>query len=213
MKRKDAFEPLPVPSADDPIPELTAWVRGMATAAHAGFAITEAQTNFAAKPPTLYLDTTIVSYLTARLSRNAIVAHHQAITRRWWREHRARHLSYISDVVEIEAARGDVSAARERLDVLKAFSKAHVNAQTHELAGQVLTACRLPQRAYDDAQHVAITAFHGLKVLLTWNSTHLANPNMIPHIRRACEAYGYAPPAIYTPEQLIGVCAYGQSSS
>ena len=213
MKRKDAFEPQPTPSTDDPIPELTEWVRGMATAAHAGFAIAEARADFAAKPPTLYLDTTIVSYLTARLSRDVIIAQHQAITRRWWLEHRARHFCYISEVVEYEAARGDVTASRERLDVLKAFSKAHVNAQTHELAGRVLTAWRLPTRAYDDAQHVAITAIHGLKVLLTWNCTHLANPNMISHIRRACEAYGYAPPAIYTPEQLTGVCACGQSGS
>jgi hypothetical protein len=208
MKRTDAFEPLSVPSADDPIPELTEWARGMATAAHAGFAVTEAQANFAAKPPTLYLDTTIVSYLTARFSRDAIIAQHQSITRRWWRELRTRHLCYISDVVEYEAARGDVTASRERLDVLKAFAKTHVNAQTHELAGRILTACRLPQRVYDNAHHAAITAFHGLEVLLTWNCRHLANPNMIPHIRRACEAYGYAPPAIHTPEQLIGVCAY-----
>jgi hypothetical protein len=213
MKRTDAFEPLPIPSADDPIPELTEWARGMATGAHAGFAVTEAQAHFAAKPPTLYLDTTIVSYLTARLSRDAITAQRQTITRRWWSEHRARHLLYVSDVVHEEAERGDINAARARLDVLQSLPRAHVNAQTHELANRVLIACRFARREYEDAHHVAVAAFHGFEVLLTWNCTHLANPNIIPHIRRACEAYGYAPPAIYTPEQLIGVCAYGRSCS
>ncbi len=213
MKRTDAFQPLPIPSTEDPIPELAEWADVMTTRSHASLAIADTPPQFAAKPPTLYLDTTIVSYLTARLSRDAIIARHQAITRRWWRDHRARHICYISEVVEYEASRGDADAARARMEVLRRFSKAHENEETYELASRIVSACKLPSRAYDDARHAAITAFHGFKVLLTWNCTHLANPNMIPHMRRACESYGYASPAIYTPEQLVGVCAYGQSGS
>jgi predicted nucleic acid-binding protein len=214
MKHEDATQPAPLPSADDDgIPELTAWIGGISTAARSGLAITEQTADFAFELPTLYLDTTIVSYLAARLSRDALIARNQTITRRWWQQHRARHAVYVSHSVLKEAEQGDADAARERLDILVTLPKVHESACTHELAARIFDACRLPARAYEDAHHAALATIHGLDVLLTWNCTHLANPNMIAHIRRACEAYGYAPPAIYTPEQLIGVCAYGRSDS
>jgi hypothetical protein len=213
MKHKDATQPLEIPSTADGIAELTAWIRGISTAAHAGFAITDRTTHFAVPPPTLYLDTTIVSYLTARPSRHAITARHQTLTRKWWQEHRARHAVFVSHAVLEEARGGDADAAKARLDVLVTLPKVHESVRTHELASRISRACRLPRRAYEDAHHAALTTIHGLDVLLTWNCTHLANPNMIPHIRRACEAYGYATPEIYTPEQLIGACAYGRTDS
>ena len=212
MERKDAFEPIPNPAAQDEIPELNAWLRGLTLGEHAGFVL-HTPASFAAKAPTLYLETTIVSYLTGRTSRDASTARRQAITRDWWRRHRRRHIAYASDVVISESGQGDREAARRRLKVLSAFSRIHQSEQSHELAARILAQCRLPARAYDDAHHVSIAAINGVNVLLTWNCAHLANTNMIPPIGRACEAYGYAPPVILTPEQLIGVCAYGRPDS
>jgi hypothetical protein len=204
MKRKDATRPLEIPSADDHIPELSAWLRAQDEPLS-----TRVQPHFAAEPPTLYLDTTIVSRLVGWLKRDVLIARQQTLTREWWRHHRHRHAVFISDVVIEEASDGDEELARQRLEILSPLATLHSSAQTSELAARILSECRLPAHEYEDAHHAAISAIHKVKVLLTWNCAHLANPHMIPHIGRACEAYGYAAPDILTPEQLIGACAYG----
>jgi hypothetical protein len=204
MKRKDATRPLEIPSAEDSIPELTAWLQAQDAPLR-----TRVQPHFAAEPPTLYLDTTIVSRIVGWLKRDAAIARQQTLTREWWRQHRHRHVAYISDVVTMEAANGDPELARQRSEILRSLPTLHGSEQTHELAARILAECRLPEHEYDDAHHAAIAAIHRVKVLLTWNCTHLANAHMIPHIGHACVAYGYAAPEILTPVQLIGVCAYG----
>lgn len=166
-----------------------------------------------AKLPTIYLETTIVSYLTARSTRDALITHRQIITRRWWEEHRANYSCFASDVVRTEASDGDATAAQRRLNALAVAVEICSDERSRDLAAYLLRASRLPARAAMDAEHIAVAATHKVEILLTWNCAHLANPNIIPTIRRACEAYGYAPPDIYTPEQLIGVCAYGRPDS
>jgi hypothetical protein len=204
MKRKDATQPLEIPSAEDDIPELTAWLKALDAPLQA-----REQPHFAAEPPTLYLDTTIVSRLVGWLKKDVLIARQQTLTRDWWREHRHRHVVFISDVVIKEASGGDEELARQRREILSPLATLHSSEQARELAVRVLAECRLSAREYDDALHAAISAIHKVKVLLTWNCAHLANPHIIPHIGRACEAYGYAAPDILTPEQLIGACAYG----
>jgi hypothetical protein len=212
MKHSDATQPLPIPSADDDIPELTAWIEALRLGGHAGYQ-TLTPASFAAKLPTIYLETTVVSFLTGWLSRDVRTARMQSITRDWWNRHRRRHVLYVSDVVFEEASQGNRDLARQRLDIIGLLPMLHPSDQTRELATRILTETRLPGREYDDAHHAAVAAIHGVNVLLTWNCSHLANENMIPRIGRACEAYGYAPPVILTPEQLTGVCAYGRSDS
>ena len=204
MKRKDATRPLEIPSADDAIPELTAWLQAQDAPLRA-----RVQPHFAAEPPTLYLDTTIVSRLVGWLKRDTLIARQQTLTREWWRMHRHRHAVFISDVVIKEASRGLPELAHQRREILSPLARLHSSKQTCELAARILEECRLPAHEYADAHHAALTAIHGVKVLLTWNCAHLANEHMIPRIGRACEAYGYAAPEILTPEQLIGACAYG----
>jgi hypothetical protein len=212
MKHSDATQPLPIPSADDDIPELTAWLEALSIGAHTGYQLLSTA-SFAAKLPTICLETTVVSFLTGWLSRDVRTARMQSITRGWWNRHRRRHVLYVSDVVFEEASQGNRDLARQRLEIIGPLPMLHPSDQTRELATRILAETRLPGREYDDAHHAAVAAIHGVNVLLTWNCSHLANENMIPRIGRACEAYGYAPPVILTPEQLIGVCAYGRSDS
>jgi hypothetical protein len=44
----------------------------------------------------VYIETTIVSYLTARPSRDLILAAHQEVTRQWWERRRADFELYVS---------------------------------------------------------------------------------------------------------------------
>src|SRR5882724_8095359 len=126
MKRIDATEPLSVPSSDDEIPELAAWLEALRLGGHTGYQLLT-PASFAAKPPTIYLDTTIVSFLAGWLSRDTRTARLQSITRDWWKRHSHKHILYVSDVVYEEALRGDL--ARQREAILSPLTSLHPNEQ------------------------------------------------------------------------------------
>ena len=63
--------------------------------------------------PTVYLETTIPSFLTARPSNNLVVAGKQEVTRQWWETRREKYQLFISQYVRDEAASGDETAAAE----------------------------------------------------------------------------------------------------
>ena len=72
--------------------------------------------------PTVYVETTVVSYLTARQSRDTIIAGHQQTTRDWWKTCHERFELFASLLVLQEASRGNPEAAQERLRVLNTLT-------------------------------------------------------------------------------------------
>lgn len=60
---------------------------------------------------TVYIESSVVSYLAARPSRDVIVAARQAVTRDWWDNHRSRFELSVSQLVESEIRGGDPEAA------------------------------------------------------------------------------------------------------
>ena len=72
--------------------------------------------------PTVYIETTIIGYLTAR-SRDAVIfLARQQLTRQWWNEERAKYDLVSSQLVVDEASAGDPSAAQERLFYLAGWT-------------------------------------------------------------------------------------------
>lgn len=66
--------------------------------------------------PTVYIETTIPSLLTAWPSRDLQIAAQQQATRDWWEHRRHAFDLFVSPVVLGEAAAGDAEAARQRLE-------------------------------------------------------------------------------------------------
>lgn len=161
---------------------------------------------FASPPPpakpTVYIETTVVSLLTARPSRDVVGMAHQMITRDWWTLDRPKFDLYTSDFTLAEAAAGDPSASAERLEALRDIPLLEVATPVTALSEQLALALALPPRARIDAAHVAVAAVNGMEFLLTWNCRHLANLALADKIERACEAAGFVAPRIVTPEQL-----------
>lgn len=155
--------------------------------------------------PKVYIETTIVSYLTGRPSRELVALAHQQVTRDWWELEKAKYELYASEVVIAEAERGDAGAARARLAVLSELPRLAATAESEVLAPVLLRETRLPAGALLDMTHVSIAAVHGMQYLLTWNCRHIANATVIRIVERVCRRYGYEPPVICTPEELMGM--------
>ena len=154
--------------------------------------------------PTVYLETSVVSYLAALPSRDLLTAAHQQITHLWWRTRRSSFGLYVSQLVIDECAGGDMEAAERRSGLLANLPLLDIGPEVTELARDLATSIPLPPRAAADALHIAVAARHGIDYLLTWNCAHIANAEFRPRIDQACIARGYAPTIMCTPEELIG---------
>jgi len=150
----------------------------------------------------VYLETSVVSYLTALPSRDLVVAGHQQVTREWWLS-RKRFDLYVSEAVLQEASRGDAEAASRRTGALSGVPILSTAPQALELAQSFLKAAAFPAKAALDALHVALAVVHGMDFLLTWNCTHIANAAVRPQIEAACWKAGFRPPVICTPLELL----------
>jgi predicted nucleic acid-binding protein len=154
--------------------------------------------------PTVYLETSVISYLTSRPSRDLIRAARQQVTRRLWEERRDAYHFVTSRLVEKEAAAGDANEAAKRLDIVSTTELLKVSREAQRLARLIMQNSNLPPKALNDAAHAAIAAVNGIEFLATWNLRHLANVVIRRTIEEACRKNGYATPLICTPDQLLG---------
>jgi predicted nucleic acid-binding protein len=154
--------------------------------------------------PTVYLETTIPSYLTAWPSRDVVRAAHQQLTREWWKRRRASFRLYTSTLVLDEVAVGDAVAARARLRVMQKMPLLEVNDAVAGLTGHLLKAGCIPAKAATDAAHLAVATVHGMDYLLTWNCRHINNAEILRTVAALCARHGYVLPMVCTPEELMG---------
>lgn len=154
--------------------------------------------------PKIYLETTIISYLAARPSKDLITAAHQQVTRDWWQNRRRDFDLFSSQLVIQESSAGDAVVAQTRLQLLSDISLVHVNVDCVSLARALVERGPIPEKAAVDALHIAIATVHGMDYLLTWNCKHIANAEMQTAVNRICRSAGYEPPVICTPEELSG---------
>lgn len=176
------------------------------------FFVAEDSATPAIRWPAIYLDTTVISYLTARLSRSILIARQQRLTRVWWYRYRHNHALRVSERVYKEAGDGDIVASTARLEAIAGILVLPFDPLSRFLAEKLVGGGRLPEKAQTDAAHIAIAATNLVPLLLTWNCKHLANPAIHRSIVRACEAEGFCCPEICTPEQLMRTYTYARAA-
>ncbi len=153
--------------------------------------------------PSLYIETSVVSYLTARPNRDLITAARQQLTAVWWATQRSKYDLFISPLVLEEAELGDAEAAAARLSVLQDLDAPTPSPEADALAEALLREVPLPEKAAADAVHIAVATTAGAEYLLTWNFRHIANPVLREQIAEVCRRSGYEPPTLCTPEDLL----------
>jgi len=153
----------------------------------------------------VYIETKIVSYLTAKPSRDVIQLAQQEITRDWWSHRRRLYDLYTSQFVLDEAGDGDPEAARKRLKALAGIPLLDATDDMMKLAAELLRRRFLPARAATDAAHLAIAAVNEADVLLTWNCRHLANAEIFGPVSEYLRERGQRPPLVCVPTELMGI--------
>jgi len=151
----------------------------------------------------VYIETTVVSYLVSRPSRDLIIAGHQEATRELWPKLNRDYDTYVSALVFQEAGRGHAEQAEKRLAAIKPFKMLDVDDKARLLAKKIVLGKGMPEKYPEDALHVAIAAVNGISVIVTWNFAHLTNPFTRMMVRQIVENEGYISPEICSPEELL----------
>jgi predicted nucleic acid-binding protein len=151
---------------------------------------------------TVYIETTIPSYLTALRSQKEPMASHQRMTREWWERERVRFRLYSSIAVRAEISKGDATAAARRLKAMADIPELELTPEIQPLADSIVHLLELPPKAALDAVHVAFAIVHRMDYLLTWNCTHLANATLQKTLFEYCTYHRLHMPVICTPELL-----------
>jgi len=152
---------------------------------------------------TIYLETSVISYYTAKPSRDIIVLAHQEITRAWWDRALRKYDAVISEIVIEEARAGDIEAAKKRLAILKKFEHLDLNPMVDKMSQVYVDKLKLPMKAFRDAVHLAVASVHSVDYLVTWNCAHIANGEIIKKLMKINTSYGIITPVICTPEELM----------
>lgn len=154
--------------------------------------------------PSVYIETSVVGYLTSRPSRDLVTAAHQRVTQQWWDARRQDFDLFVSESVAQEVGAGNAAEAKKRLEALEGIPQLELNEACRNLARELVAQHAIPSESVEDAVHIAAAAVHGVYYLLTWNCAHIANAQRRDAIERVCRENGYEPPVICTPEELMG---------
>lgn len=153
---------------------------------------------------TVYIETSILGYLTARPSRDIVVAANIEVTREWWDTRRSAFQLYSSQAVVKETSQGDTEIASRRLEIIRNLALLDLNQSVLDLAEQFLERSSLPAKADVDAVHIAAATVHGIDYLLTWNCKHIANAQIQRKLAEISLDLGYELPILCTPYELLG---------
>jgi predicted nucleic acid-binding protein len=155
--------------------------------------------------PDIYIETSVISYLTARPSRDVLTAARQTWTREWWAVAHDHWRLNVSELVVEEAERGDLEAARLRIAALTGLNVMPVSIEAPRFAQQLIDAGAMPATESEDALHIALATVSGARYLVSWNFAHLVGPDAKVKLLDAVRALNQTPALLATPEELLEV--------
>ena len=144
----------------------------------------------------------MVSYLTARQSRDSVTAVRQLLTHEWW-ESVDRSQVWVSELVLAEVGRGDRQAAQRRLALVSELQCLPEQLGAPNLATRLMEAGVVPVTEPEDATHIALACLSQATYLVTWNFSHFVGPEAKFKVFAALRDWGYTPPLFATPEELL----------
>jgi len=151
----------------------------------------------------VYIETTIISYQSAKPSRDIIVLAHQQITNEWWNKRRKDFHNFISAAVIDEIKAGYKSASKKRLELIEEFELLPLSSEVEKISNIYVKQLQIPEKSIRDTIHLAVASLNEIDYLLTWNCKHLANGEIIKKLVSLNKKLKIHTPIICTPEELL----------
>ena len=155
--------------------------------------------------PSVYVETSVISYLTARPSRDLLVAARQEATREWWDMRNVSFRPLVSNLVLQVASEGDPAAAIQRLEVCRQLDRQAIHQACEDLANALIAAKAFPETEQEDALHIALATLARTDFIATWNFAHLVGPVAKFRLQTMIQNMGFPPPILATPEELLEI--------
>ena len=151
---------------------------------------------------TVYIETSIVSYLRQNPSSHVVTAARQLLTHQWWNKERSKFDLVVSQYVIDEVSAGDRTLAADRLLALDGIPVLPNAPEILQIANEIMPRAILPIKAQVDALHIACVAHHRIEYLLTWNCKHIANAKILPRIHEMLTDLKIPIPIRCNPEEM-----------
>ena len=152
---------------------------------------------------TVYIESSVISYITARPSRDVVTSARQAITIEWWETYKDSFEVFISELVLEEIGTGDLQASNNRLAIVEDIPVLVATDNAIALAKALISSSAIPVSSAEDALHISIAAVQGIDFLLTWNFKHINNANTRDRITQIINHLNFRSPILCSPEELI----------
>jgi len=150
----------------------------------------------------VYVESSVISYLTARPAKDGLNKARQQLTVMWW-DRRHEWDCVVSATVLFEIARGDPGAAARRRETAQLLVEMPVSPDAELLADLLISYKLVPESMRADAMHLAMSAVHGAHYLLTWNQKHLDNFELRSRVEDVIRRHGWKPAKVLTPDRLL----------
>jgi hypothetical protein len=151
----------------------------------------------------VYIESSVISYLTGRPSRDIVTSARQTITTEWWETQKDNFEVFVSELVINEISSGDSKAAQKRISVVNNIQVLEATKYANDLAKFLIGNGAVPASSVEDALHIGIAAAQGMDFLLTWNFKHINNAVTRDRIGIVITQQGYVSPILCSPEELF----------
>lgn len=151
----------------------------------------------------IYVETSVISLFTARMSNDLIKAARLKLTQMWWETVLPKYECVISPYVLQEIRNGDKDAAEKRVAASAGFGVLSSSEFAEELAQEYFRKSGIPKKSLLDCYHLAIAATSGVDFIVSWNFKHIANPAIRKVFREINDRHDLVSPEISTPEEML----------
>jgi predicted nucleic acid-binding protein len=153
--------------------------------------------------PRIYIETSVISYLTARPSRDVVALARQQRTHELWQQFGKSCVPIISSLVIEEISRGDANAAQQRLEACRGFESLAATTESNALANILIARGAIPETEPEDALHIAIASLANVDYIASWNFAHIVGAQAKLRLQLRMHEIGLPPIPIATPDEIL----------